>query len=36
VVLGFSSKDAADAIGKVGKPNLSGEELLRAALTLLR
>lgn len=36
VVLGFSSKDASDAIGKVGKPDLSGEELLRAALTLLR
>jgi Holliday junction DNA helicase RuvA len=39
VVLGFSSKDAADALGKavkVGNGNLSGEELLRAALTILR
>jgi len=36
IVLGFSSKEAADALGKAAKPGLSGEDLLRAALTLLR
>jgi holliday junction DNA helicase RuvA len=36
IVLGFSSKDASDALAKVAKPSLGGEDLLRAALALLR
>lgn len=36
VVLGFSSKEAADALAKVATPGTKGEELLRAALAVLR
>jgi len=36
VVLGFSAKDAADALAKVAEPGLGGEELLRRALAILR
>ncbi len=36
VVLGFSSKEAADALAKVATPDTKGEELLRAALAVLR
>lgn len=36
VVLGFSPKDASDALTKVVKPGVPGEELLRAALAVLR
>ncbi len=36
VVLGFSSKESADALAKTAKPGLSPEELLRGALSLLR
>ncbi|HYE07357.1 MAG TPA: Holliday junction branch migration protein RuvA [Planctomycetota bacterium] len=36
VVLGFSPKEAADALAKAAKPGLPSEDLLRAALALLR
>ncbi|MBA2482592.1 MAG: Holliday junction branch migration protein RuvA [Planctomycetes bacterium] len=36
VVLGFGAKDAADALGKVAKPGMASEEILRAALGILR
>jgi Holliday junction DNA helicase RuvA len=36
VVLGFSSKDAADALAKTAKPGMDPEEALRAALGVLR
>lgn len=36
VVLGFSPKDAADALTKTAKPGVGPEELLRAALAVLR
>jgi holliday junction DNA helicase RuvA len=36
VVLGFSAKDAADALAKTATPGLDSETLLRAALSLLR
>lgn len=36
IVLGFSPKDAADALAKVAKPGAAAEELLRAALAVLR
>ncbi len=36
IVLGFSSKEAADALGKSVKPGQSTEEMLRAALGILR
>ena len=36
IVLGFSPKDAADALAKVAKPGAVAEELLRAALSVLR
>ena len=36
VVLGFSSKEASDALAKVATPGTKGEELLRAALAVLR
>lgn len=36
VVLGFSAKDAGDALSKVDVPGLSSEDLLRHALALLR
>jgi Holliday junction DNA helicase RuvA len=36
IVLGFGAKEAAEALGKVAKPGMSSEELLRGALALLR
>jgi Holliday junction DNA helicase RuvA len=36
IVLGFSPKEAADALAKVAKPGVGQEELLRAALGVLR
>jgi len=36
IVLGFSSKEAADALAKVAGHGLTGEQLLRAALAGLR
>ena len=36
VVLGFSAKDATDALAKVATPGLGGEDLLRRALAILR
>ena len=36
IVLGFSPKEAADALAKVAKPGIGQEELLRAALGVLR
>jgi holliday junction DNA helicase RuvA len=36
VVLGFSAKDATDALTKTAKPGLDSETLLRGALSLLR
>lgn len=36
LVLGFSSKDAADALRRVAAPGRSAEELLRLALSVLR
>ena len=36
VVLGFSAKDAADALAKTVRPGLDSETLLRGALSLLR
>jgi holliday junction DNA helicase RuvA len=36
LVLGFSSKDAADALRQVAAPGRSAEELLRLALSVLR
>jgi Holliday junction DNA helicase RuvA len=36
VVLGFLPKDAADALTKTAKPGVGPEELLRAALAVLR
>jgi Holliday junction DNA helicase RuvA len=36
VVLGFSAKDASDALGKIATPDMGGEELLRRALSILR
>jgi holliday junction DNA helicase RuvA len=36
IVLGFSPKEAADALAKVAKPGVGQEELLRAALAVLR
>jgi Holliday junction DNA helicase RuvA len=36
VVLGFSSKEAADALAKTAKPGIGSEDLLRGALSLLR
>ena len=36
IVLGYSAKDAADALAKVQQPGLSSEQLLRAALGVLR
>ncbi len=36
VVLGFSAKDASDALAKVAAPGLGSEDLLRQALALLR
>jgi len=36
VVLGFSSKDATDALAKTVQPGLDSETLLRGALSLLR
>lgn len=36
VVLGFSPKDASEALAKVAKPGVAGEELLRTALAVLR
>lgn len=36
VVLGFSAKDAAEALAKVASPGLGSEDLLRQALALLR
>lgn len=36
VVLGFSPKDATDALARVARPGIGGEELLRAALGVLR
>lgn len=36
VVLGFGAREAADAVGKAHRPGISAEDLLRAALGLLR
>ena len=36
VVLGFPGKEAADALARAARPGMSPEELLRAALALLR
>lgn len=36
IVLGFSAKDASDALAKVQAPGLNSEDLLRHALALLR
>jgi Holliday junction DNA helicase RuvA len=36
IVLGFSGKEAAEALTKANKPQMKSEELLRAALTILR
>jgi Holliday junction resolvasome RuvABC DNA-binding subunit len=36
IVLGFSPKEAADALAKVARPGIGQEELLRAALGVLR
>jgi holliday junction DNA helicase RuvA len=36
IVLGYSAKEAADALAKVQQPGLSSEQLLRAALGVLR
>jgi holliday junction DNA helicase RuvA len=36
VVLGFSAKDASDALAKTVRPGLDSETLLRGALSLLR
>ncbi len=36
IVLGFGAKDAADALAKIAKPGMPPEEMLRAALGLLR
>ncbi len=36
VVLGFSTKDATDALAKIQQPGLTSEQLLRAALGVLR
>ncbi len=36
IVLGFSPKEATDAIAKVVKPKMETQELLRAALAVLR
>jgi holliday junction DNA helicase RuvA len=36
VVLGFSSKEASDALQKAARPGMPTEELLRAALGILR
>jgi len=36
VVLGFGSKEATDALAKIQQPGLASEQLLRAALAVLR
>jgi Holliday junction DNA helicase RuvA len=36
IVLGFGPKEAGDALAKAARPGISGEELLRAALAVLR
>ncbi len=36
IVLGFGAKEAADALAKVQQPGLASEQLLRAALGVLR
>ena len=36
IVLGYSAKEAADALAKIQQPGLSSEQLLRAALGVLR
>lgn len=36
VVLGFGAKETADALAKVQQPGMTGEQLLRAALAVLR
>jgi holliday junction DNA helicase RuvA len=36
VVLGFGPKEATDALARTAKPGISGEDLLRAALGVLR
>ncbi len=36
IVLGFNAKEVSDALAKASKPGIGGEELLRAALAVLR